>query len=163
MTPVALSFGGNLGEPVETIQKAIEYLRRKGILHQLIVSSFYRTAPWGGASGDEYINAVVVGNTSFTPDQILVVTQRLETRAGRVRTGEQYAPRPLDIDILTFGWLIVESDSLTLPHPRLRERRFVLEPFCEIAPEWAIPPDMVSVKTLVQHCDDPLPVVKWNG
>jgi len=98
------------------------------------VSSFYKTAPVGGPPQDDYLNAVVVGESEMDPLDLLVEMQEIELLAGRTRE-IQWGPRTLDLDLIAYGDLVVQEPHLELPHPRAHERTFVLEPWLEIDPD----------------------------
>ncbi len=160
MTRIALSLGGNLGEPIRAMKTALEHLRDRGILTDLTMSSFYRTQPWGGASGDYFYNMVVIAETECDITQLLTACQDEETVAGRVRNTVRYAARTLDIDILLFGDETISSEDVIIPHPRMHERRFVLEPLAEIAGNWYLPQFGCSVVELLYKCPDVLAVAR---
>ncbi len=151
---VALGFGGNLAEPIPAIDNAIQHLRKTQILTDLRISHYYRTEPWGNAEGGAFVNATVTGNTNFAPDELLDILQVLETKAGRVRSGKRYEARVLDIDILLYGNRIITNERLTIPHPLLSERRFVLVPLAEIAEDWIVPTLHTTVGLLLEECRD---------
>jgi 2-amino-4-hydroxy-6-hydroxymethyldihydropteridine diphosphokinase len=103
------------------------------------VSPLYRTAPVGGPPGqDDYLNIVVELETGRTPRELLALAHRLESAAGRVRT-VRHGPRTLDVDVLLVGDLVVDEPDLVVPHPRLWERRFVVEPLADLAPDLVTP------------------------
>lgn len=135
---VLIGMGANLGDPVGSICKAVEKLRENPRITLLQCSSLYRTEPVGKAGQDWFVNGVIQCETSLEPEQLLLELQAIEHRFGRVRR-ERWGPRTLDLDILAFGELILEREGLTIPHPRLHERRFVLIPLHEILPEWRHP------------------------
>jgi 2-amino-4-hydroxy-6-hydroxymethyldihydropteridine diphosphokinase len=112
------------------------------------VSRVRETAPQGGPPQGPYLNAAVVVETDLPPLDLLEVARALEARAGRVR-GPRNGPRTLDVDLLLYGDRAVESEGLVVPHPRLRERRFVLEPLAEIAPRWVVPGAGATVEELL--------------
>lgn len=91
--------------------------------------------------------------TSLAPGELLVLAKTLERDAGR-RDGPRFGPRPLDVDVLLYGGVQLESPELTVPHPRLRERRFVLEPLADIAPDWRVPPEGVTVRELLDRLEE---------
>jgi 2-amino-4-hydroxy-6-hydroxymethyldihydropteridine diphosphokinase len=96
-----------------------------------------------------YLNAVVVGQTTLTADDLLAVLMDIERARGRQRPWPR-APRTLDLDLILFGDLIVETPALTVPHPRFRERRFVLEPLVELVPDWRDPVTGATMKELLE-------------
>lgn len=130
-----VGLGANLGDAAANVLAAMESLA--GLQRTVVTarSSLYRSAPMGeGADGPEYINAVVALRTGLKADQLLAALQRLEREAGRERSVPN-APRTLDLDLLMFANTACNTPELTLPHPRMRERAFVLKPLAEIAPD----------------------------
>ena len=134
-TPAAVSFigiGANLGDAQTTVLQAIQDIRALPGATVLRASSLYRTAPVD-SSGPDYINAVVEISTTLDAQALLAQLQAIENKAGRARPYRN-APRTLDLDILLYGDLAINSPTLVLPHPRMNERAFVLVPLAEIAP-----------------------------
>ena len=129
---VYLSLGGNMGNPLDNMLNAIVELARRGVVITA-VSGIYLTAPVGCPEQDDFLNMVVCGRTSLDPRQTLAVCQEVEKILGRVRA-KRWGPRTIDIDILLWGGREVREEGLQIPHPRLRERAFVLVPLQEIAP-----------------------------
>ena len=139
---ILIGIGSNLAappakSPQETAQAALSALTAPH-LHPLACSSWYETEPVPASDQPWFVNAVVLVATELEPTALLNRMLDLESRFGRVR-GERNAARTLDLDLLDYDGLLVETARLTLPHPRLHERRFVLEPLCEIAPGWRHP------------------------
>lgn len=130
-----VALGANLGQAVLTLARAAAALALLPGTSVLSRSSLYRTAPID-SSGPDYINAVVKILTCFSAPDLLVQLQKIEHAEGRERPWH-HAPRTLDLDILLYGSATVDSPALTVPHPRMRDRAFVLAPLAEIAPEWA--------------------------
>ena len=138
MTVAFVGLGSNLGEPVVQVQGAfaeLDGLPRSRVLKR---SSLYRSAPVGYAKQPDFINAVVQLETSLPAEQLLAELQEIEARHGRARSLAN-APRTLDLDILLYGDSVLSSEKLTVPHPRMHERAFVLEPLVEIAEGACIP------------------------
>jgi 2-amino-4-hydroxy-6-hydroxymethyldihydropteridine diphosphokinase len=134
-----IGIGSNLDDPVSHVRRAFEALT--GILASCCVarSPLYRTAPVGGPPDQpDYINAVAALDTGLTPQQLLMVLQALELAHGRTRTA-RWEARTLDLDLLLYDQLTCDDPWLTLPHPRLHERAFVLYPLYDIAPTLTIP------------------------
>jgi 2-amino-4-hydroxy-6-hydroxymethyldihydropteridine diphosphokinase len=130
VTRVFLGLGSNLGDRWKHLRDAVASLP-----DVVAVSKVYETDPGGGPGGQSaYLNCVVELETDLPPRQLLGICHRLESAADRVRT-ERWGPRTLDVDILLVGDLRVSDPDLQIPHPRLRERRFVLEPLRDLAPE----------------------------
>ena len=139
MTKAYVALGANLGNPQEALQAALEDLRQTAGVGVTAVSSFYRTAPVE-SSGPDYVNAVAEVATTLAASELLHVLQRIENAHGRVRpVGVVNAPRTLDLDLLLFGKDPVATPELTVPHPRMHLRAFVLVPLLEIAPDAVIP------------------------
>ena len=129
---VYLSLGSNLGDRAANLRTAINRLEEVG--KPVAVSSFYETEPVEVVAQPWFLNCVVALETEKMPRQLLSAILNIEHSLGRQRW-ERRGPRTIDIDVLLFGSSIIELPSLTIPHPRLHERRFVLEPLAEIAPE----------------------------
>lgn len=139
MTKAYVALGANLGHPQESLLAALEDLRQTASVDVTAVSSFYRTAPVE-SSGPDYVNAVAEVETTLEASELLHVLQRIENAHGRVRpVGVVNAPRTLDLDLLLFGKNTVATPELTVPHPRMHLRAFVLVPLLEIAPDAVIP------------------------
>jgi 2-amino-4-hydroxy-6-hydroxymethyldihydropteridine diphosphokinase len=132
-----IALGANLGEPRSQVTRAIEEIKK--LLNVISVSSLYETAPFGVPdSQPNYLNAVLIGETDHKPMDLMKALLEVENSLGRTRSF-QNAARLIDIDIIDLGGLFMESESLTLPHPRAHERRFVLEPWLEIDPSAHLP------------------------
>src|SRR5579863_10586134 len=145
-----LSLGSNVGDGAANLKTAIEHLRTMGEV--VAVSSFYETEPVEFEAQPWFLNCVVALNTEKTPRQLLDGILEIEQQMGR-RRSQKKGPRMIDIDILLFGNLIVDDLGLTIPHPAMHERRFVLEPLAEIAPEVRHP----ILKRSIQELRDALP------
>ena len=154
MTPaiVYLSAGSNLGDRKAHLIGGIESLRSAGIKIRRI-SSAYETEPWGVPEQPWFLNIVAEAETILSPGQLLARLQETEASHGRVRTFPG-APRTLDLDILLFGALVLDERSLQIPHPRMTQRRFVLRPFAEIAPDVLHPVLQKSILSLLVACTD---------
>ncbi|MDQ2865720.1 MAG: 2-amino-4-hydroxy-6-hydroxymethyldihydropteridine diphosphokinase [Candidatus Eremiobacteraeota bacterium] len=139
-----IGIGSNLDDPQTQVERAITALHDLGRI--ALQSSLYRTLPWGETAQPDFINAVVALETSLPPGELLSALQSLERQAGRVRDERRWGPRVLDLDLLLYGDAAIVTETLTVPHPRLFERAFVLAPLAEIdhryaAPLNALPPD----------------------
>ena len=134
---VWLGLGANLGDRACALAAATRELRARGVAVDR-VSSLYETAPWGAPprglpQPPPYLNAAVTGETALAPLELLAAAKGIEALAGRDPAAPRNAPRPLDVDILLIEGEVVSTAALAVPHPRLHERRFVLEPLAEIA------------------------------
>ena len=136
MTVAYVGIGSNLGDPREHVLKALGELDRLPHTRLVKKSSLYRSAPIGHADQPDFINAVAQLETGLPAERLLAELQAVEARHGRQRSFPN-APRTLDLDILLFGNATMHSTALTLPHPRMHERAFVLKPLLEIAPKLA--------------------------
>jgi 2-amino-4-hydroxy-6-hydroxymethyldihydropteridine diphosphokinase len=136
MARVAIGLGSNLGDRSHHIADAVAALADTGPLVR--VSSLYETAPIGGPKQGAYLNSVVVLDTLLSPQDLLARCLAIEKEHGRERR-ERWGPRTLDLDILLYDDLEVSEPGLTVPHPRMTERRFVLEPLLEAWPDAALP------------------------
>jgi 2-amino-4-hydroxy-6-hydroxymethyldihydropteridine diphosphokinase len=132
-----VALGSNLGDPVLEVERALAEIADLPATELGARSSLYRTAPID-AGGDDYVNAVVHLRTALAPAALLDALQAIERAHGRKRTFPN-APRTLDLDLLLHGEAVVVGEALTLPHPRLHERAFVLVPLAEIAPGLVVP------------------------
>lgn len=132
-----LSLGSNLGDRLDHLSKAITALANQPKIKVLKVSSVYQTKPVGGPEQEDYLNAVVKIQTELSALELLDVTQSIENNEGRIRE-VRWGPRTLDVDVLTYDDLNSADEKLTLPHPRISERAFVLVPFFEIDPQATI-------------------------
>jgi len=148
---VALALGGNLGPVEQTLSQALRQLRDS--LGPLRVASLYRSLPISPVHQPDFLNTAALAHTSLAAGEVLALAKALERAAGR-RRGVRFGPRPLDIDLLVYGTLTSDGPELTLPHPRLAERRFVLEPLAEIAPNLAVPPDGTPVREMLARLRD---------
>jgi 2-amino-4-hydroxy-6-hydroxymethyldihydropteridine diphosphokinase len=132
MARVYFGLGGNVGDPRATLRAAVAGLRQHGQI--AAVSSLYRTTPVGYLEQPSFLNAVATFDTTLTPHEVLKLATDIEASHARVRTF-RYGPRTLDIDLLFYANRVIDHETLTVPHPRLHERAFVLVPLAEIAPD----------------------------
>lgn len=130
-----LSIGSNLGDKRNFLLQAIALIRER-VGRVVCMSRFYETEPWGYTSTNTYLNAALEVETSLSALEVLAITQDIERELGRQRKSmnREYFDRPIDIDLLLMDDIVVETDVLTLPHPLMHERLFVMEPMVEIAP-----------------------------
>lgn len=150
--PCFIALGANLGNPLATVTAAIAALRGLADTEFIAASSLYRTAPVGLKHQPDFINAVVELNAVLPAPTLLEALFEIEARFGRQRSVKD-APRTLDLDLLLYGDAVSDDPQLTLPHPRLHERAFVLAPLAEIAPGLVIP-GRGSVGDLLLRCAD---------
>ena len=158
---VVLGLGSNLGDREAAVAEALARLDARGY-HAMQKSSLYLTEPVGGPPQDWFVNAVADGETALTPEALLAACLAVEQELGRVRR-EPNGPRTIDVDILLFGELVRSSPDPVIPHPRLHERRFVLEPLAEILPERVHPVLGRTVRELLASCPDSSAVRRLAG
>ena len=131
-----LSLGTNLGNRLANLQNAISSLPPK--VSPLVQSSVYESEPWGYSDQPAFLNQVISANTDLEPSVLLTFLKDTEVRLGRQQTF-RFGPRLIDLDILFYDSLVLETSSLTIPHPRIAERAFILIPLAEIAPDLVHP------------------------
>lgn len=146
-----IGLGGNLDAPLTRLRAARTAIAALAGVREVACSSFYRSAPLGPSEQPDYMNAVMAVATTLAPLDLLQQLQAIETAFGRVRSGERWGPRTLDLDLLLYGDTLLDSERLTIPHPGLAHREFVLYPLQEIAPELLIP-GLGPVADLVRDC-----------
>ena len=133
---VYLGLGTNLGDKEQNLRMSIKKIEER-IGNVVSLSAFYATAPWGFSSENSFLNAAVCVDTTLLPLQVLEETQRIERELGRTEKSVNglYADRLIDIDLLLYDDRVMDAEGLILPHPLMTERRFVMEPLSEIAPD----------------------------
>ena len=148
-----IALGSNLGDRNVKLDRALAALRNHPQISIDAVSSFHETAPVGGPMGQSmYLNAAAVLRTSLTPHQLLGVMLNTEHALGRDRTsGERNGPRTIDLDLLLYDDVILDEPGLTLPHPRMHERIFVLRPLAEVAPDVVHPRLKKPIRELLRE------------
>lgn len=148
---VALGLGANLGDREQQLKEAIKLLQRKNFIITAC-SNFYDTAPVDCVPGTpRFLNATVIGKWHESPKELLQVCKDIETEMGRPTDHSSSESRVIDVDILLFDDQILDGPTISIPHPRLTERRFILEPLNEIAPGWPIPGSNQTVADAYQQ------------
>lgn len=149
---VAIALGSNLGDRASLIRQAIAMVSFRGENIE-VVSDLIETDPVGGPDGQgQYLNAVAILRTAKTSIELLNDLLSIEKELGRVRSGLRNAPRPIDLDILLYDDLVISSPELEIPHPRMHQRQFVLDPLKQVAPDWIHPVLQMSIQDLnIKH------------
>jgi 2-amino-4-hydroxy-6-hydroxymethyldihydropteridine diphosphokinase len=159
---VYLGVGSNQGDRLHHCRDALLRLKESGDVRLIRVSSAYETEPVGEDFEGWFINAVAEAETDLDPVSLLQKLKRIEEEMGR--SGRTITPnRPIDLDLLLYGDLLLESETLTLPHPHLHQRRFVLEPLSELAPELVHPRLGKTMEALLKDLSDPNQVRRMRG
>ena len=157
MIRLYILLGGNIGDKQKVFSDARAMLHEK-VGKVTATSAVYETEPWGFESTDYFWNQVIEIATTLSPEDVLHQTQQIELHLGRTRKVAQYSSRIIDIDILFYGDQVIAFDNLIIPHPRIQERKFVLVPLNEIAPELMHPVFHKNIRQLLEECPDPLKV-----
>lgn len=148
-----LGLGSNLGDRQKIMESAESLLSREKGVRVVNRSSFYESEPWGQTDQPAFLNRVIEIETDHDPRELLQILQRIENDLGR-RRQKQWGPRTIDIDILFFISQTVDLPDLQIPHLRISDRRFVLEPLAEIASQYIVPGYGQTVEMLLQQCPD---------
>lgn len=153
MTRVLLSLGSNTDQPAKQIARAIKHISNLRGVEVVRTSSVIRTPPWGKTDQPDFLNMAILIDTTIDVAQLMENILIIELKMGRMRQ-EKWGPRNIDIDIILYGAQAVQSELVTVPHPYMHERRFVLEPAAEIAPELIHPILNKSITELLAACPD---------
>jgi 2-amino-4-hydroxy-6-hydroxymethyldihydropteridine diphosphokinase len=159
MNKVYLGIGTNLGDRKRNLREAIEKIEEH-IGMVLSSSSIYETAPWGFDAESDFLNMVILVETIHSPAELLKKIFTIESGMGRERDQDRYSSRVIDIDILLYDDLVLDQKGLKIPHRLMHERRFVLAPLCEIAPDLIHPVLRKRMKVLLEECRDKSKIVK---
>ena len=150
---IYLCIGGNIGERDANLEETLDFINfNLGDIKQ--VSSVYESEPWGMIDVPNFLNQVVLVVSQLTNEELLQEIYELEEFYGRERGTEGYVSREMDIDVLFVGNEVIATEKLQVPHPRMQERRFVLEPMAEMAAEFIHPVLQLSIAELLKECKD---------
>ncbi|PZS03895.1 MAG: 2-amino-4-hydroxy-6-hydroxymethyldihydropteridine diphosphokinase [Candidatus Chloroheliales bacterium] len=156
MSKAYLGLGSNIGDPVANLNAAVNLLDRSGAIAVLARSRWYGSAPVGYTDQPDFVNGVIEVSTTLSPEALLTAVKEIEQRLGRTPT-VRWGPRLIDIDILDYiadnGERVVRSERPITPHPSMHQRRFVLQPLAELAPDWRMP-DGRSINELLANVQD---------
>ena len=151
MSRAFIGIGSNEGERLEQISKAIRALGTTHGIRLVQMATILETEPMGGPPQGPYLNTVVELETSLAPFDLLRVLQDIECRLGRIPSPQRWSPRPIDLDILLYDDRVIQEPNLSIPHPRMQERRFVLEPLSQLAPDVIHPVLHQSISALLDQ------------
>ena len=149
-----LSLGSNIGKRKKNIDRAILMLDESSDITLLSISQIYESKAMYNTQMDNFYNGVVRIKTSLSPDELLRYTKNIEKQLGRERGKKRYSPRTIDIDILCYGDKIIHSEELTIPHPHIKERKFVLKPWSDIDSDYIIANENRKIKELLDTTTD---------
>ena len=152
--PAYVGLGSNLQKPARQLDEAFDLLAEIPGTRVILRSSLYRSAAFGGIEQPDFVNAVAALLTTLGPPDFLAALLEIEKRQGRDRDGERWGPRVLDLDLLVYDGQVIDRPGLTVPHPGIAERNFVLLPLGEIAPDLVIP-GLGRVANLPVNTDEP--------
>jgi len=155
MSRVFIGIGSNQGDRAALIARAVRMFREPRGMRLVRSAPVIESEPVGGPPQGPYLNTVVELETTLTPEALLATLQAIERAFGRVLTDERWGPRPMDLDILLYGHRVVQTPALTIPHPRLHERCFVLEPLAQLAPELIHPVLDETIAALLARLPSP--------
>lgn len=163
MAIVFLSLGSNLGDRLGYVQQAASIIGTTKDIHIIAASSFYETEPWQMDSPNWFVNAIVEISTSLSPEELLIVINRIEAQLGRERSGKrEYTDRTIDIDILFYDDKIINTETLIIPHRFFHRRACMLVPMLEIAQDYIHPLFKKSISDLYDELEDPEQVVLYG-
>ena len=157
-----IGLGSNLDDPNGQLRLAIKALSDLPDSRLTAVSRSYRSSPMGPAGQPDYVNAVAMLDTRLKPLELLDALQAIEQQQGRVRKGERWGPRTLDLDLLLYGAEEISHDRLEVPHPGIKQRKFVLYPLAELAPELVFPDGSTLAEALKQALPGELEPLEAN-
>ena len=159
MYRIFVGVGSNLGERERFIDKAIDALKKLPGTKLVWTSSVYESEPWGNSNQGKFLNAVAEIESEFLPANLLKEVKSIEEKIGK-RSADRWGPREIDIDILLYDGMVAETEEICVPHRELENRKFVLIPFKEIAPDVVHPVNGMTIEELAASCKDTARVVK---
>jgi 2-amino-4-hydroxy-6-hydroxymethyldihydropteridine diphosphokinase len=159
MSRVFLGIGTNLADRESNLREAIEKIEEH-IGRVSSSSSVYETAPWGFDAENDFLNMVIRVETNHSPSEMLKKIAGIESLLGRERNQDRYSSRVIDIDILLYDDLVIDEKGLKIPHRLMHERKFVLVPLCEIAPDIQHPVLKMAISSLLNDCRDRSRIIK---
>ena len=147
---IFLSLGTNIGNRVQNLNKAISLISSQKDITITLKSKIYETSPMEFLDQDFFLNQVIKLDSNLQSHDLLKITQEIEIKLGRLEKKRKYMPRIIDIDILSYGDLIIRNKNLFIPHPKIKSRKFILKPWSDIAPDYILPNSKISIKELLE-------------
>lgn len=163
MNQVGIAMGSNLGDRQQYLQSGLQHLARTDGIQVERISPLYETEPVGPGKQGRYLNGVLIAQTTLGAHELLNRLLEIEVQEERVRSAHRYAARTLDLDLLFYGEEVRDEDALTLPHPRLHERAFVLFPLRDLLPEWRHPRLKKNLEELIDLLADSGEIQPYSG
>ena len=154
---VFLSLGSNLGDRLSNLEEAISLISKTKNIDMLVKSKIYETSPMENLDQDNFLNQVIQVNAAIKPLKLLKILKNIENTMGRIENKKKYMPRIIDIDILSYDSLLFNNQILSIPHPKIKFRKFILKPWTDIAPNYILPNSKSSIKELlgnISHLKD---------
>ena len=146
MAEAALGLGTNMGDREAALSRAVALLEQMPGVEVIAISGLYASAPWGVEDQPDFLNLCLLIETDLGPMQLLHACKAVEAELGR-QARERWGPREMDLDVLLMPGVEMDTETLAIPHPRMQERRFVMEPLAEIAPDWGLDGETVECRT----------------
>jgi 2-amino-4-hydroxy-6-hydroxymethyldihydropteridine diphosphokinase len=159
---VFMGLGTNLGDREANLNRALELIG-KSIGRIDSRSDIYETEPWGFQSENNFLNMVIKVHTNLKPTDLIKRIIHIENQLGRIRDSHRYISRTIDIDILLYGNIVIDNSNLTIPHPLIQDRKFVLVPLCDLAPGMIHPVLGKTFAVLLKECRDDREVKKYTS
>ncbi len=156
-----LGLGSNIGERIAYIEKAVEEICRIPNVKLISASSVYETEPWGMQNQDDFLNSVIEIETDLSAENLLKELKHIEKKSGRI-SNSRWSEREIDIDLLFYGSEVLVNEYLNVPHRQIENRKFVLIPLAEIAPEFVHPVFNKTINELLENTTDKLNVVRYK-
>ena len=160
MNSIFLSIGSNLGNRFNNIKKCIKTIRTVEGVNLISFSRIYETKPMYNLKQPEFLNLVIKIKSSIKPDELLVILKKIESSLGRDLSAPSNSPRIIDIDILTYGNLKINTKKLNIPHKKIEDRLFVLKPWTDIEPNYKLPQSNKTISCLMSNLDIDMNIVK---
>ena len=149
-----IAMGSNMGDRFKHIQTALGMIKSDPECHVIRKTTDYRSMPMYNIELDYFYNSVACIETSYSPLNLLSTLKKIEVKLGRKISEKRYSARPIDLDILTYGKHVIESEELTIPHPYIKERKFVLKPWSDIASDYMLPNTDMNITELLHNTPD---------